>query len=193
MEQFFENIYGVIIQPGVAMRRIAVQKPVVQALVVFALSVLIPTGTFYLAFETDNFGNMLLVIILALTMGGLVVWFSVAAILSMIAEFFGGSGSAKGLFVAMGFAQTPRILATPFFVLARLFPGSVFSSAANFVFMITFFWIMVLDVIAIKQAHDFGSAKAVLVFVIPLLVVVLAVLALMFYAGTAVLSDWICL
>lgn len=191
MEQFLENVYDVIFQPSVAMRRIAAQKPVGQAVVAFALSVLIPAGAVYLAFETANIGKLLPVIVLVLTLGGLFAWFSGAAVLSMIAEFFGGHGTAKGLFVAMGFAHIPRILAVPFFVLEKLFPGGIFAMAADLAFLVTFFWMLVLDVIAIKEAHGLGGARAVLVLITPLVVLILALLAVLFFAGTTLLSEWV--
>jgi hypothetical protein len=51
------------------------------------------------------------------------MWFVGAAVLQLIAEFFGGRGSGLGLFAAIGFAHLPLIFMVPLAVAAMLLPS----------------------------------------------------------------------
>jgi hypothetical protein len=190
MEGFAENIYDVIFHPAEAMRRIAAQKLAGEAVIVFALSVVVPAVAFYLAVAGSVFDKFLPVCFSALILGGFCAWLCGAAVFSMVAEFLGGTGTSKGLFAAMGFAHLPRVLAVPFFVLERLFPDGIIAAAAGVVFVATFVWMLVLDVIAIRSAHGISYIKAVLTLLLPLLILIVTVLALAILAGVSMFSDW---
>lgn len=190
MGHFLENLYDVLFHPADAMRRLAAHKPVGEALAAFLLSVLIPAGVVYFAFKEGSLTKMLNTILLLQIVGGLFLWFSGSAILSLIAEFFGGRGTAMGLFVALGFAQLPRIMVAPLGVLVMLLPPGVFTFGAVLMSLVILFWILALDVAAIKGAHELSSAKAVLVLVTPLLAITAAALFAIVFIGTVCLLGW---
>jgi hypothetical protein len=90
MGQFLDTIYDVLFHPASEMRRIADQKLVGQALTAFLLSVLIPAGVVFFALKDGPLSKLINIIVLMQTVGSLFLWFSGSAVLSLIAEFFGG-------------------------------------------------------------------------------------------------------
>ncbi|MBZ4688095.1 MAG: hypothetical protein PWQ96_1188 [Clostridia bacterium] len=101
---------------------------------------------------------------------GVVLWFVASGVLALIAQFFGGSGNGKRLFIALGFTSVPVI----------------FSSLFNFIFRVTgvttllgfltglavFIWTIFLDVLAVKATQGLNTAKALAVVLLPGLMVV---------------------
>lgn len=191
MGSFMETLYDVLFRPAAAMRQIAGQKLVGQAMAAFFLSVLIPAGAAYFAFRSGTMASFMTVFLVGQTLGSLFVWFFGSAVLSLIAEFFGGRGTALGLFAAMGFTHVPRIFAVPFLVLAMLLPAPGAAIVAAATSLAVVFWTLVLDVLAVKETYEITSAKAVLVLMAPLFCVGAAVLILLVFVGTAFLPGWI--
>jgi len=189
MGGLWENLYDVLFQPGIAMRRIAADRPVAQALVTFFISVLIPTVGMYFAFRSDGMGKLFYIVILLQAIGSFLAWFSGAAILHLIAECFGGRGTALGLFTALGFAHLPRILAIPLVVVAMLLPAGGATVLVAITSLFILFWTMALAVIAIKGAHEMSTAKALLALLTPFLTLTVVVVALVAFCGTAIWTE----
>ncbi len=191
MGEFLENLYDILFRPAAAMRQIARQRLIGQAAAAFFLSVLIPAVAAYFAFRTGTMARILSVVLVGQTLGSLFVWFCGSAALSLIAEFFGGRGTAMGLFAAMGFTHVPRIFAVPFLVLAMLLPGGGAAIMTGVTSLAILVWTLMLDCLAVREAYELTSAKAVLVLMAPLLVVAAAVVAVVVFVGTAFLPGWI--
>lgn len=188
--RFLETLYDVLFNPVAAMRHIAEEKAIGQALAAFLLSVLLPAVTGYLVLKTTGMAKMLNVMLLAHTLGSLMVWFIGAAVIHLIAECFGGRGTALGLLAAMGFAHVPRILAVPLGMLALAVPGGGTAVLLAVTVLIVVGWTLFLNVAAIKGAHGFGGAKAVLVLLTPFLALGAAIVAMVIFIGTAFLPGW---
>jgi hypothetical protein len=191
MGPFLENLYDVIFQPVTAMRQIAAARLAGQGLAAFFVSVLIPAGAAYFVLQAAQLSNVFPLMLMMHTVGRLVVWFVGAAVLGLIAEFYGGKGTAVGLFAAIGFAHLPWIFAVPLWVLAVLLPAglSAITFAASFVLVIA--WMLVLIILAIKGAYGLSTAKAVLVLATPLLVLVVAFAMLVIFIGAAFWPGWL--
>jgi len=185
-----ENLYDVLFRPAAAMRQIAAARMIGQAMAAFLLSVLIPAVAAYFAFRTGSMAKLLSLVLVGQTLGSLLFWFCGSATLSLIAEFFGGRGTAVGLFAALGFTHAPRIFAVPFLVLAMLLPGIGSTVMTAIVSLAILFWTLTLDVLAIKGAYELTGAKAVLVLMTPLLVVGAAAIVFLVFVGTAFLPGW---
>lgn len=185
MGPFLETLYDVLFSPGAAMRRIAERRPLGQALAAFFISVLIPAGAVYFALQAMGYAKAAGFVVAAHTAARLVVWFVGSAVLSLIAELYGGRGTAVGLFTAMGFAHLPGIFLVPLSVAAMLLPaglaGIVFAVGA----LALLLWALALVAAAIAGAHGLGMAKAVLVLVTPLLTLGAAGVALALFVGAA--------
>lgn len=188
---FLENLYDVIFQPATAMRQIASVQLVGQGLAAFFISTLIPAGAAYFVLQAAELTRVYPVMLLFHIVGRLVVWFVGAAVLQLIAEFYGGRGTAMGLFAAIGFAHLPWIFAVPLWVLAILLPAGLAAITFAASFAVVIAWTMVLIVLAIKGASGLSTAKAVLVLATPLLVLILAVIALVIFIGAAFWPGWL--
>lgn len=172
------------------MRLIAGQRLCGQALAAFLLSTLIPAVAGYYPAQAAGIGKFYPVILLLQLFGGLFFWFVSSAVLHLIAEFYGGRGSAAGLFAATGFAQLPRILIAPLVVLAMLLPAGAMPLFLGLGILGIMVWVLVLEVSAVKGAHELSGAKAVLVVLTPLLTLLAAFVALVTLIGTAFLPAW---
>lgn len=185
MGPFLELLYDVIFSPGAAMRQIADRRPVGQAVAVFFLSVLVPAGAVYFVLQTTGLVKFAGMALFCAVTARLVVWFVGAAVLQLIAEFYGGNGTALGLFTTTGFAHLPGIFVVPLAVAAMLLPtgAAVITLAGGGLLLL--FWALALVVIAIRGAHGLGTAKATLVLLTPLLAVAAAVVAAAVFIGAA--------
>ncbi|SDF16286.1 Yip1 family protein [Sporolituus thermophilus] len=189
MGQLLETLYDVLFHPTAAMRRVASEKRVGQAVLVFLVSVLLPVWGLYFGLKAAGMPQTISVVVLFQLLGSLLLWVIGAGLLHLIAEFFGGRGSALGLFAALGFAQFPRIFIVPLWVLAALLPDGArpLAMAASALFIL--FWILALHVVAIKGAHALGGAKAALVLAIPFLAA-MAIVAMIVIFVSAVAMRW---
>lgn len=173
MDSLFEILYDVLFQPHIAMKNIAERKNVGQAFTVFLLGVLLPIGALYFGFKATEMSAMLNVVIGLKVFGSMVMWIMGTAIWHFIAEFYGGKGTAMGLFAALGFAHISRIFIVPLWALIALMPASSKGIFMTVAVLVIIFWSLSLDVVAIKEVHQLSTAKAVLVLVTPILVMVL--------------------
>ncbi|MBP2653212.1 MAG: Yip1 protein [Firmicutes bacterium] len=189
MENFFDNLYDVLFSPAQALRRIGDEKRIGQALTVFLLSVLIPAVVLYFVFQSMELFKLGGFVLVIETIGRLLVWFVSAAVLHLIAEFFGGTGTAKGFFVATGFAYLPQTLAVPFWVVAMFLPSQIMTALVGVTSLVVFFWTLTLNVLAIKEVHRISGAKAVLVLVTPAVVGGILLVGLLIIAFAAFMPE----
>ena len=184
MGNFLELLYDVLFHPSVAMRTISVAPKVGQSVAAFLLSVLIPAGSMYFGFksaEMSLWGNLLLVI---QVVGSFLLWWFGAAILHLIAELLGGQGRAVGLLACMGFGYLPRIFIVPFWVVSALLPVAIRPILFTVSAIVVSVWTLTLHVIAIREAHQLTTAKATLVLISPLLLIIALVFGLFILIGS---------
>jgi hypothetical protein len=190
MSNLYETLYDVLFQPRKAMREIAVDRKVGQAVLVFLVSVLIPVWALYFGLKAAGIPKVVHIIIAVQLLGSLVMWVAGTALWHLIAEFFGGRGTAVGLFTALGFAHIPRILLVPLWVLAALLPVGVRPLIMAVTGLGVMLWTLALDVEAIRGAHDISGAKAVLVLLTPVVAAALAVAVLVAFVGAS-MAQWL--
>lgn len=171
MGSLFEILYDILFQPAIGMKTIAQRKNVGQALIVFFLSILIPIWALYFGFKATGMLTMIHVMIVLKIFASIVMWIVGAAILHLAAEFFGGQGTAVGLFTALGFAHVPRLFIVPLWALIAVMPASSKTLLMTISVLAVMVWSLSLDVVAIKEVHQLSAAKAVLVMMMPMLVV----------------------
>lgn len=184
-----ETVYDVLFRPGEVMGRIADERLTGQALIVFAISAVIPAGGLYFGLRAAGMAKLLDMAILLHALGSLVVWFVGAAVLHLIAEFYGGEGSAAGLFAAMGFAQLPRIFAAPLWAVTMVLPKGTAGAFLAISTIVLFVWMLALDIAAIRGAYNMGGARAALVLVTPFLALAAVLAVVVIFAGAAVIPG----
>ena len=178
MGNLFEVLYDVLFQPRIAMQTIAAKRNVGQAIAVFLLSILIPIWAMYFGLQTTGMGNMIQFVIGFKVLGSIIMWFMGAAVWHLIAEFFGGKGTALGLFSTLGFAHFPHLLIVPLWVFAALMPANVKTTIMVVSVFGILLWSCFLMIVGLKEVYQFSTAKAVLVLVTP-------ILAILFLFGAA--------
>jgi len=185
MGSLFEMLYDVLFQPAIGMQHIAQRKDVGQAVVVFLLSILIPIWALYFGLKTTNMFVMFNMMIVVKILASIVMWITGAAIWHLIAEFFGGQGTAVGLFTALGFAHAPRIFIVPLWALIAVMPANSKTMLMTIAVLAVLLWSLSLDVVAIKEVHQLSAAKAVLVFITPILFVgILCIIGVIFIGSS---------
>jgi hypothetical protein len=102
-----------------------------------------------------------------------------AGILHLIARMLSGEGTYEGMFVGLGFASIPQLLAVPFQLLANVGTGGqLVASTISFGVAI---WSLLLLGIAIRESNRFSTGRAVATLVIPIgAFVVLMILLVIF-------------
>lgn len=188
MGTFFETLYDVLFHPHSAMREIAADKKIGQSLAAFLLSVIIPLWAVYFGFKAAGMEKAIHVLILLQVVGSLFMWFLGAALWHLIAELFGGRGTAVGLLSALGFANIPRIFIVPLWVLAALMPTGIRPLLMTVTGMAVALWTLALDVEAIRGAHAVSGSKAVLILLTPVLLIVAAAAVTMAILGATLFS-----
>lgn len=185
MGPFLELLYDVIFSPAAAMRQIAARRPVGQAFAAFLLSIIIPAGAIYFFMQATATGKFAGVFFAVAVCVRLLMWFVGSAVLQLIAELFGGQGTAVGLFAAIGFAHLPFIFAVPLAVAGMLLPAGAAAMLFAAGVLVLIFWVLALTVAAIRGVHGLSAAKSVLVLLTPLLAAGAAVVAAVVFIGAA--------
>lgn len=185
MGSFFETLYDVLFQPRTAMRQIAADKQLGQALAVVLLSVIIPVWAVYFGLKTAGMQHAFGVFVILQLVGSVAAWIMGAALWHLIAEMAGGKGTAVGLLAALGFAHLPRIFIVPLWVVAALMPAGGRPLVMGMTGLIIAGWVLYLDVAALKEAHELSTAKALLVLLAPPLAIFAVIAAVTIFMGTA--------
>lgn len=161
-----ELLYGTFFQPVATFGRLGTGRPVGAIILLFAL-----TGILSLVAATSEPGTKLPPVIggllssFLLTTGvifGLGLWFTMAGILQIIAELFGGQGRGFTLWLGVALAGLPGILYIPLGLVGpHLGPGRAILSIALAI------WEVILLIIAVREIHRLSTARAVAVVMLP--------------------------
>ncbi|MDD4561930.1 MAG: Yip1 family protein [Syntrophomonadaceae bacterium] len=179
-----DTIYGIFFDPVPTLQYLAREKPLLPGLlvylVVFVFNLIINRGLTTLDSEIAGFipdGNFIWVFaglgvilsffILALTAG----------LLSLLSEIFYQRGNASGLLVCLSFAVIPGALGPPLQYGATLLGVSWLGVILSLLAVI---WVLVLQVLSLREALELQTGQAVLLFILPGLLVVFLLLGLIF-------------
>ena len=193
MGNLLEILYDVLFEPAIGMKNIAERKNVGQALIVFSLSVLLPILALYFGLKANGMSSMISVMIVFKILGSIVLWIFGAAIWHLIAEFFGGQGTAVGLFTALGFAHAPRIFIVPLWAIIAVMPASSKPLLMTISVLLIMLWSLSLDVVAIKEVYQLSTSKAVLVVITPMLAITILGIIGVTFIGSSIsnMSMWL--
>ncbi len=105
-------------------------------------------------------------------LGGILLWFLGGVAFFALGKIFKGRGSLGGLLGALGFAEAPQFIEIPLAAVLSLLglPGGILSGLARFGFRI---WILVLDVLAVRESLALGTGAAVAAVLIPIALILL--------------------
>lgn len=189
MGTILDDLYDVLFKPQAALARIAAEKKLVPAFVVFLISVLIPMWAVCLGLQATGTASPVGLLIIVQVIGSVVMWLVGTAVWHLCAELLGGKGSAVSLLSVLGFVHFPRIFIVPLWVIATRMPDAVITLFLTIGALVIGIWTLSLEVLAIRAAHQISRTKAVLVFLTPLLFMVAAGAITILFAGAA-LVQW---
>jgi len=196
-DKVFDWLLGVITSPVSTLKEVASKKPVWWGLLIYlGISIL---GSLAAIFDPDlvaiyeEMTRQLTFTIpfLLLTLGGMLISVLLllifVGVLHLFGSLFGGSGGYWNLFSAYTFASFPGIIGVPITVLGGLLGvvGSILSGLVGFAISI---WVIVLQVIALRESHGLSTGMAILAYfitifilvIVPIFLVIGLVMAFMF-------------
>jgi len=206
MADLLENIFGTLFSPASTFRRMLEERTSVTTAAIVVLIACICSGIgsiltqnvvmsvfteFPPGFEpATDFEGMTFSPAVSMNLsviGGFIGWVFIAGILHVVAKILGGKGAFTEMLVLMGFAMLPNILQAPIgLVVIHIgsLTGAFVSMGLGGVLAI---WILILDVLAIREAHKFSTGRAIATLVLPF--VVLIVLAFILVIGIFLISG----
>ncbi len=119
----------------------------------------------------------ILTVLLHIVFGPLLFLLGVA-VLNFVATLFGGTGSAYKLGAVLGYAQLPYLVVALGGLISRY---TVIDLMGIFV-LGAFLWSLLLKVYGLKVVHGFSSARALLVYFMPLIALLVAVILFLLLA-----------
>jgi len=174
---FLEAIYGVIFEPRGTFGFIGRKKPLLWAFGLFA-------GVFLFNYLVNmagldaaklspfyrilpSFAALFFVIGIVLAFAA---WFLNAAVINLMAQFFGGNGNGIGLFAAFAFAEIPLVITSILvFVVKSVGLSGVTTTLVELAGGV---WTLVLQVLAVSEVQEIPVGRAVLVYLVPIAIII---------------------
>lgn len=197
MNDFLDNLYGVLFRPNETFKKITREQKIGQGLVVLILSSVFPLMA---AFQRPNFRfsyslppeipwqirhilprmgpYFLLIGIVAVILFRPAMMFVYTGVLHLLSGFMGGRGSGKGLYAGLCYSTLPLVFGAPVTFISRLSRTGFINAPLYFMF---FIWMVLLQITSIKQNNDFPTITAAIVFFLPLLFLIGVMILMMIF------------
>jgi hypothetical protein len=184
-QSLFDLLYGIIAKPVNTFRYLTAEKPWVKGALIYVLISWITTlaglpaqlESFEQLDALSNVSNVnlraaaIIALVLIFPIVSAAGLFIMGGIYHLLAKLLKGQGEFKGIIASLGFANFPSILITPFYLLYFI-GGSVAKAIALIITLSISFafgiWVLVLDVLAIRENYKLSTARAVAVCLIPI-------------------------
>ncbi len=180
-DKLFDWLYGVIASPVATLNEIAIERPVGWALLVYigvavltAIAAIFEPGTMA---DVEEFMTMfpfyvpLSILFVAGLFFTVVMLLILSFVLHLFARLFGGSGGYWNFFSAYTFANFPTIFNVPLSLIASVLGGFGSFLSGLFGFGISI-WILVLQVLAVRESHGLTTGISILAYFISFLIIV---------------------
>ncbi len=186
-DKILDWLSGVFTRPAITLKEIAAARPLGWALFIFLGVVLLNAFASSANQQTREvldqfiFTTGFTISIPLMVIGALVTAFLYlvisTGIIHLLARLFKGTGGYGGMLSAFAFASFPQIILAPVNVLTGLIgtAGSILGGLVSFGISV---WVLVLQVIAVRESHRLTTGMAILVYLIYFLIVVVIPLAL---------------
>ncbi|MGB2842171.1 MAG: Yip1 family protein [Halobacteriota archaeon] len=191
MTDLLENIFGTLFSPASTFRRMLEERTTVTIAAIIVLiagicsgagSILMQNAVMSLFAEFPGFEVVPLSpaasIILSVVIG-FIGWVVIAGVLHVVAKILGGKGVFTEMLVLMGFAALPNVFQAPIGLVVILYGGLAGAFISLGLSGILAIWILILNVLAIREAHKFSTGRAIATLVLPFVVLIVLVFILM--------------
>lgn len=190
--KYYEIIYGVLFEPVKTMQRVVNEPPLGTTLVIVILLALAGLLTSLYTSAHGGSSNLGLEMGLPLTqarmfsealrvaapvlaiLGSLFYffkWFFYSALLHLLADFYGGRGKARIVFIVYGLAGLPEVFLIPLNVLTTLFIPSIAKVVSTLGSFAVLIWGVIILTIGLREAHQFSTGRALAVIFTPVVAV----------------------
>ncbi len=185
---FIEIIYGMVFQPAPTLKYLSGDKPLMLAVTVFSIAagwnMIINMGLnnargLTAALPEGYIGVYLLTGVLI----SLAVLAASAAIYSLLGEIIYKQANGSGILTCLAFAFVPGIFGPPLQYALTLLN---FDQLNINISVVAFLWVMVLQIIGIREALVIQTGQALLLFVLPWLIFMVLILILVLLVGLMV-------
>lgn len=196
-DKLIEWLFGVLARPAATLNEISREKPVGLAVLVYVgVSVLAGLASFFVdqtygslqEIMTElNFYLPVSVVFVGIIFFAFASLFISCLLIHLFCRLFGGTGGYWNLLSAYAFASFPMIISVPVVFLAGFLGvvGSVFSGVVSFGLSI---WVLVLNVIAIRESHGLSTGMSILAYIIHFVILIAIPLALVIFLVVALLA-----
>lgn len=106
--------------------------------------------------------------------GGFAGWGLLAGGLFLISRLLGGTGEFKDTLALLGFAMLPDIFQVPVAAVVMLTGGLVGTLIAGILGLIIGIWVLVLNVLAVRESQRISTSRAIAAVLLTLSVLILA-------------------
>ncbi len=180
-DKLFDWLFGVIASPSETLNEVARKRPVWWGLLIhLGISVLGSLAAIFdpevvAVYEEMTRHFAFTITFLPLAIGGMLISVLIllvyVGVLHLFGRLFGGSGGYWNLFSAYTFANFPGIIGVPVTVLGGLLGvvGSVLSGLIGFGISI---WVIVLQVIALRESHGLSTGMSILAYLITVFILI---------------------
>lgn len=199
-EKFFEWLQGIMVRPVETLRDIAREKPVGLALLVYLgvsiLNVLVSIYSdpsmadldeimYQIGLHIPQLNIIAVLVFVAITV---ISVFVITGLVQLFARLFRGQGGYWELFSAYCFAGFPMIIGIPVSIIGYYlgFIGALLSALVSFGLAI---WVIVLQVIAIRESHSLSTGASIGAYILSLVVLFVVFFIIGIVAVIAVLGP----
>lgn len=167
MNDFLENIYGILFTPDEALDKLKEQKPMSQAIVIVIVVSLLDL---LLKFDTHSI-NANLIRIFPEIFIGLVSWLIFVLFIELVVSIFKHEGQYKTLLVLTGYALIPWLFLAPIEILkSATLIGNFFAIIFG---LIVWVWVITLMFKAVSKTYDISLNRVMLILLIPFIATVI--------------------
>ena len=180
-DQLINWLYGVLTKPVQTLNEIAREKPANAAFLLYlGISMLSVLGSLYNPQAMQAFEDLMRetgismpfsVIIAASLLITIISIFVITGVLHLLARLYKGSGGYWNLFSAYAFANFPLIMGVPITFIGG-FLGTMGDILAGLVSLGLSIWVLVLQVIAVRESHSLSTGASIGVYLLQLVILV---------------------
>ncbi len=193
--------YGVLFEPARTFAGFAQKPPIITIVIIFIALNLAEALTSILTIPAylDQIGDlpgiagagakqaMLAFVMVAGFLFSLIKWFFMAGLLHLLAELYGGNGTARSVWAVYGVAGLPAVFMIPVRIIISLVnTGKLFDYIAGMLTLGLYVWCAILLIIGLREVHHFNTGRAVFAVITPGLVLVFLMLVTLIFIGTTV-------
>ncbi|KAF1085994.1 Yip1 domain protein [Sporotomaculum syntrophicum] len=196
-------IYGILFEPGRTFTRFAQKPPIVSIVIIFLALNLAETLTslYTTPVYIDRINSwpgiagtsvnqaMISFMVVVGFLFSVIKWFFMAGLLHLLAELYGGNGTAKSVWVVYGAAGFPAVFMIPLQIGTSLLnAGGLYNFIAGLLTLGLYVWCVILLIIGLREVHQITTGRAALIVIMPWLILLLLLLITLIFIGTTLSS-----